>query len=266
MHMVLLLAAATSAAAAAVLSTWSPCGRSMLSTLTPVGARSRGASYRATVAWFVTGAVGGGLCLGAAMAALAALVHATAPGPRVAGAVAAGAAALAAVLDVVLGPARIPGHHRQVNERWLDRYRPWVYGAGFGWQIGAGLATYVTTVLLYLLVALAALSASPVAALALGAGFGLVRGLAVLVGRHITGPDALLAFHRRFDRLEAPARHCAAGVTAALALILAVSAAGATVSAGGTLAAFAVLAVLAVAAVAARIRAGGRRRAGVGLG
>ena len=85
-----------------------------------------------------------------------------------------------------------PVHHRQVNERWLDQYRPWVYGAGFGWQIGTGLATYITTAAVYLMVVLGALTGRPAAALAVGTGFGLVRGLAVLLTRNLTDPAALL--------------------------------------------------------------------------
>ena len=56
---------------------------------------------------------------------------------------------------------RLPIHRRQVNERWLDQYRPWVYGAGFGWQIGTGLSTYITTAAVYLMVVLGALTAGP---------------------------------------------------------------------------------------------------------
>ncbi len=97
-----------------------------------------------------------------------------------------------------LGGFHLPFHSRQVNERWLDRFRPWVYGAGFGWQIGTGLVTYIKTAALYLMIVLAALTASPSTALAIGALFGLVRGLAVLLGRGITSTAALAAFHRRF--------------------------------------------------------------------
>jgi hypothetical protein len=64
------------AVAAAVRSTWSPCGQSMLSQLTPVGEASRGYRYRTTAIWFVIGAVVGGATLGAVMAALAVLVSA----------------------------------------------------------------------------------------------------------------------------------------------------------------------------------------------
>src|SRR5262245_28638289 len=44
------------AVAAAVRSTWSPCGLSMLSSITPFGERSRGHRYSVTAAWFVVGA------------------------------------------------------------------------------------------------------------------------------------------------------------------------------------------------------------------
>ena len=93
---------------------------------------------------------------------------------------------------------RLPIHRRQVNERWLDQYRSWVYGSGFGWQIGNGLSTYITTAAVYLMVVLAALTAAASVALAIGIGFGLVRGLAVLLTRHLTDPASLRSFHRRF--------------------------------------------------------------------
>ena len=65
------LTASIVALAAAVRSTWSPCGLSMLSTITPIGERAKGHSYRSTAAWFVFGAVVGGATLGAAVAVLA---------------------------------------------------------------------------------------------------------------------------------------------------------------------------------------------------
>ena len=34
---------------------------------------------------------------------------------------------------------------RQVNEDWIGRYRGWVYGAGFGAQLGLGFAVFVMT-------------------------------------------------------------------------------------------------------------------------
>ena len=56
--------AAVVAIAAAVRSTWSPCGLSMLSTITPFGERAKAHRYAGTATWFVVGAVLGGLTLG----------------------------------------------------------------------------------------------------------------------------------------------------------------------------------------------------------
>ncbi len=198
MTTLLSIAAAVVAVVAAARSTWSPCGVSMLAAVTPLAEQARGHRYRSTATWFVAGATAGGATLGLAMAALALGVHAAAPSTVALGAIACAAALLAAASDTRLGGFHLPVHHRQVNERWLDRFRPWVYGAGFGWQIGAGLVTYIKTAALYLMIVLAALTASPATALAIGVLFGLARGLAVLLGRGITSSAALAEFHRRF--------------------------------------------------------------------
>ncbi len=189
------------AVAAAIRSTWSPCGLSMLSTITPIGESGRNHRYSSTAAWFVLGAVLGGATLGLGTALLAAGVDALDPAPSAALGIAAALAAVSIASDLKLGGFRLPSHTRQVNETWLDQFRSWVYGGGFGWQIGVGLATYVTTSAVYLMIAMAALTASPVIAIAIGTGFGLVRGLAVFVGHDLTTPERLLALHRRLDEL-----------------------------------------------------------------
>ena len=56
------------ALAAAVRSSWSPCGRSMLSSITPIGERGRGNRYGATATGFVIGGLVGGACLGGLIA------------------------------------------------------------------------------------------------------------------------------------------------------------------------------------------------------
>ncbi|MGA3147237.1 MAG: hypothetical protein ABSF33_07145 [Acidimicrobiales bacterium] len=210
------------ALAAAVRSTWSPCGLSMLSTITPLSERAKGHSYRATAAWFVFGAVAGGATLGAAMALLALGIHELHLSPTTIGATAFGAALLAAASDAGIGGMRLPIHRRQVNERWLDQYRPWVYGSGFGWQIGTGLSTYITTAAVYLMVVLGALTTVPLVALAVGTGFGLVRGLAVLMTRHLTDPAELRSFHRRFADAGPLAGRAAIAVEVTSAVVLAV--------------------------------------------
>jgi hypothetical protein len=205
--------------AAAARSTWSPCGLSMLASITPLAENGRGHRYRTTAAWFVAGSTLGGAMLGAVSAALASL-----------GSVVPAAwllpLGLCATLVTLAGELglfgfRLPIHRRQVNERWLDQFRPWVYGAGFGWQIGSGLTTYVMTPAVYLMIVLVALSGAPLVALAVGTGFGLARGLSVLLGRHITDPVSLAAFHRAFQRAEPIVLTLLVGVEAAVAVLLA---------------------------------------------
>jgi hypothetical protein len=212
--------------AAAVRSTWSPCGQSMLSQLTPVGEASRGYRYRTTATWFVIGAVVGGATLGAVMAALAAAVSSVGLGATALLGVAAGLAVFGAAIDTgVLGIAP-PFYKRQVNEYWLARYRAWVYGSGFGWQIGAGVTTYIMTAAVFLTIALGALTAGPWAALVVGVFFGLVRGLAVLLTARRRTTAELFALHRRFDELGEPVRRAVIVVQLAVAVVAAGSAWG----------------------------------------
>ena len=231
--------------AAAVRSTWSPCGVSMLSTLTPLGERGRGTRFATTAAWFVAGAVVGGALLGAAGMVVALVVSAAHVGATTAAVAAAGAAALAATADLLVAGRRAIGHHRQVNERWLDQFRPWVYGAGFGVQIGSGVATYVTTAGVYLVVVLGGLSGRPLFALGLGFLFGAVRGTAVLLGRRLDTPDALRRFHARFSALGPPGRRTMVAVELAAAVLLIAAAVPGRPAIVATLAALALLVLLA---------------------
>ncbi len=255
----LVVAAGTVVAlAAAARSTWSPCGLSMLSTITPLGERSRGHSYRATAAWFVVGVTAGGATLGLLMALGAEAVRVSGM-PADSRLLALGLAALVALVsDTGLLGRRLPVHRRQVNERWLDEYRPWVYGGGFGWQIGTGLATYVTSAAVYLLVVAGALSALPLAALALGTLFGFLRGLAVLLTSRVRSTDDLLGLHRR---VEAALPTAERGLRASELLVLLVVA----VALAGPLAAFVLAAAgagaAAVAALSRRDRPGRSRPA-----
>ncbi len=204
------------AVAAAVRSTWSPCGLSMLSTITPMGERGRDHRYHATAAWFVAGAVLGGATLASGAALLAAGVAALDLSDTARVGTAAALAAVALASDLALGGFRLPSHTRQVNEGWLGQYRAWVYGGGFGWQIGVGLATYVTTAAVYLMLALAALTASPLAAFGAVTGFGLVRGVAVFLGRSLTTTERMLSLHRRLEELLPLAQRAIVGVQAAV--------------------------------------------------
>ena len=198
--------------AAALRSTWSPCGLSMLSTVTPLAEAGRGHRYAYTASWFVVGAAVGGATTGVLAAGLAALVSTVSLEPTTVLGIVAVAALAGAAVDGGLAGRRPPFHKRQVDEAWLQQYRAWVYGAGFGWQIGTGLATYIMTTAVFMVIAVAALTGVPAVAFGLMVLFGLLRGLIVLLGARITSPARLASFHRRFDAWREPVRLGSSGL------------------------------------------------------
>jgi len=214
------------AAAAAFRGTWSPCGLSMLSTVTPLAESGRGHRYRWTATWFFLGAVLGGATTGSVAAVAAVGIGALDLSAPTTYAIAGVAAVCAAGLDGrLLGPP-IPHHRRQVNEDWLGRYRAWVYGAGFGWQIGTGVATYIMSAGVYLVIVLAALTGDPRSALVVCVTFGAVRGSMVLIGARITSAERLARVHERFEAWREPVRRILVGVLALAAGVLAAAGGG----------------------------------------
>ena len=230
----------------AIRSTWSPCGQSMLSTLTPLTERARGHRWGVTATWFVGGAVLGGLTLGAAMALLAwiaSLVSVTATA-------AVGAVALVAIVtassDAGLLGRGLPFHTRQVAESWLDAYRPWVYATGFGWQIGVGVATFVMTAALYLFVVAVVLTANPLVAILAGALFGLVRGLAIFLGATATNTERLFALHQWFEAAREPVRRATVAAQCVIAALAGIVAWGSDAPVGALVVAVAAIGIGAV--------------------
>lgn len=179
----------------------------MLSSITPLGERARTARWTRTVSYYIVGSILGGAVIGLAAGLLGAALAVAGgalglpPMPLwVRLAVFALAAGAGALLDTDRLRRRLPTIHRQVNEDWLDMYRPWVYGGGFGFQLGLGVVTIVTTAAIYLLLLLIALTASWPAGLLLGAVFGLARALPILGMRRIHNPTEL---NRVFNALSA---------------------------------------------------------------
>ena len=223
------------AVGAALRSTWSPCGLSMLSSITPFGERARGHRYGVTAGWFWIGSAAGGLCLGAAMAALAVVVRVAVAGVGFGGAgvggsagaliIGAGLAAAGSLVDAGRFGPILPLVRRQVDDAWLARYRPWVYGAGFGWQVGVGFATYVMTAGVAVVVGLGALTGSPAEALAIGVIFGAVRGSTVRLTSRAADPAGLRSLHRWLDLIGPAVRGGVAGVMGGAAVGAAVAAA-----------------------------------------
>jgi len=189
----------------------------MLSSITPMAESARGNRFSVTASWYLAGALLGGLTLGALAAVGAMFLAPLDLSARTQLLVAALAALLATASDGRLFGFQLPGHDRQVNERWLDRYRSWIYGFGFGWQVGFGLTTYIMTAGIYLLVLLGAAGGSPTGALALGAVFGLVRGMAVFATADVRDVASLATFHDRFETWRRPVRQAMVAVLALVA-------------------------------------------------
>jgi hypothetical protein len=186
-------------AVAAARGMWSPCGLSMLSSLNPMSERARGNRFWATACWYVTGSLAGGALLGAGCALGAAAFGALNAGPDVAWALALAGAAVAALSDARVGGWTLPTHPRQVDERWLVKYRRWIYAGGFGAQIGSGFATYIMTAGMYLTALLAVLTGRPAQALLAGAVFGLLRGASIAFAGLARDPVRLGAVLRRVE-------------------------------------------------------------------
>lgn len=184
----------------------------MLGSITPLGERSRGRRWGTTVTAFALAAGAAGAGLGAALGAAGGLValSVTARTELLGLAV-----AVAVLADVVpgMGP---PGPRRQVNEAWLHRYRGWVYGAGFGFQLGLGVTTIVSTAAVYATGAAAFLAGSAAAGAAVGAAFGLARAATLLAAGGVDEPRALAVLDRRLESWERPARLAALAAEAAL--------------------------------------------------
>jgi hypothetical protein len=184
----------------------------MLSSIHPLGERGRGQPWAVTVGFYVAGSAVGGALLGAGAGLVGAPLFSSHPG----------AARVAAALALVLAAAgeatgvTVPSLRRQVNEDWLHSVRGWVYGLGFGVQLGAGLVTIVTSLTTYALAVVAACTASVGPAAAAGAAFGLARALPVLLARRVVDARGLARLHRRLHRAHGPARAVAAVVAGGL--------------------------------------------------
>jgi MFS family permease len=194
----------------------------MLSSISPLGEQARSRARRArwgvTAAAYLAGSIAGGAAVGALSAAVGWMLPATWRGSPAAAALLAALLLLGLALDLRVFGTRLPAWRRQVDEAWLTRYRGWVYGFGFGAQLGFGLVTIVTSSTVYAVAAFAALSGDLRVGAALGLTFGVVRALPVLASSRVRDRDRLHAMFRALERWEPladRAAHVALVLTAA---------------------------------------------------
>jgi hypothetical protein len=189
----------------------------MLASISPLGERARGNRWITTAGFYVASSVAGGATTGSLVGGLGALVGIGSTTP-VALVIAATVCVAAASLD--LGGIRPPGPRRQVNERWLDEFRGWVYGTGFGFQLGLGVVTIVSTWSMWAALALAFASGSAAAGLAIGATFGLVRAVPLLAVAGADSPARLRGVHTRLARFRRPTTQAGSAMLLATAVTL----------------------------------------------
>jgi hypothetical protein len=188
----------------------------MLASITPLGERGRHSRWGITVSFFLLSAVAAAAAAGGLLGALGSVVH-----PAHARlAVLLVAVGVAIVLDGL--PRAVPGPRRQVDERWLDRYRGWVYGAGYGAQLGLGVTTIVSSAAMYVAFLAALLSGSVVAGAVVLGCFGAVRGLTPLAAAGVRSHRQLLEFHRGLARWRGAVRWGAVAAQAGM-LVLALA-------------------------------------------
>lgn len=174
----------------------------MLASINPLGERARGTKFRRTFGWYLAGSTAGGAVMGALAGLLGLGLYALVePSTTAVALVVAIACAVGIVLDLRVGGARLPSIRRQVNENWLTRYRGWLYGGGFGFQLGLGVVTIVTTSAVYVLVLLEILTGSVLAGALVGMAFGVTRALPLLVVGTVDEPGDLRRAMRRANEL-----------------------------------------------------------------
>ena len=171
----------------------------MLGSITPLGERSRNSRWSLTLLYFMAGSALGGTTAGTILGAIGSRIHLS---PTTATALLVGLVAVGAAVDSRLIAIRIPSPRRQVDDAWLRRYRSWVYGLGFGVQLGFGAATTIVTAAVYVTLAASLLSGSAVWGGAIGLLYGLLRALPVVFVRRVKTTAHLASVHPFLRRVE----------------------------------------------------------------
>jgi hypothetical protein len=200
----------------------------MLTSITPLGERGRGFRWGVTLGFLLLGSTLGGAVLGLVLGLLgdATIGSATGAGAEWRLYLLAALLATAFVMELGVAGLRIPTVRRQVDERWLNAYRGWVYGFGFGAQLGAGVVTIVSTASVYVTFAGCWLAGAPLPGLAIGAAFGAARAVTLFGARRVRDPGALQDLGRRLVRWARPARRATLAGELGLALAAVLAAMG----------------------------------------
>ncbi len=184
----------------------------MLSSINPLGERARRQGFWVTASWYLLGSLMGGLALGS----VSGLIGSILPSGNWRAFAVIVVCLVGAGLDMI--GRQPPSIHRQVDENWLAKYRGWVYGWGFGFQLGLGVVTIVTTASVYTTIALAMLSGSLVFGAVVGGIFGLARAVSIFLVAGAHDPGTLRRALRNLQGGLSSARLLVVGAQTAAAM------------------------------------------------
>jgi sulfite exporter TauE/SafE len=196
----------------------------MLGSITPLGERGRGSRWWLTVSAYLLGSVVGGALVGAVLGAVGGRLGVGSLSVAVRLWTVAAGLLIGLALDLGVAGRRLPTVHRQVEEAWRARYRGWVWGLAFGFQLALGVVTIVTTSTVYVTWLAAALSGAAFGGAAIGATFGLARALPILTVAGVRTPAKLVRVDGTLRRLAGPARRITYASAGALAAVAAMGA------------------------------------------
>lgn len=173
----------------------------MLSSISPLGERSRGTSFTRTAVAYVVGSTLSAMAAGSVLGGIGSLVPDEIRGSAPVLAALAAMFVVGLVLDVRSGGHGVPSWRRQVDREWIGRYRGWVTGLGFGLQLGLGFVTISTSTSTstYAVLVAELLTGHWWAGALIGFVFGLVRAMPLALVRGVDAPQQL---HEVFANLD----------------------------------------------------------------
>ncbi|MEK4242091.1 MULTISPECIES: sulfite exporter TauE/SafE family protein [unclassified Janibacter] len=198
----------------------------MLSSISPLGERSRGSSFTRTALGYVVGSVLAAVLVGAVLGGLGSLVGNDVRASTPVLAVLALLLVIGLVLDVRSGGDGVPSWQRQVDREWIGRYRGWVTGLGFGLQLGLGFVTIITSTTTYAVYLAELLTGRWWAGALIGLVFGLVRALPLVLVCRVETPQRLHEVFARLDSWAVPADMVARASLGISAVVIIVGALG----------------------------------------
>jgi hypothetical protein len=125
-------------------------------------------------------------------------------------------ALLGIALDAGVFGLRLPTVRRQVDDQWMYRYRTWVYGLGFGLQLGLGFLTVVSTSTVYSAFLAAFLGGSASMGALIGGVFGFIRGSMLFAVAGVQRPEQLVVVDGVLSKWDGPSRRLASAATLGL--------------------------------------------------